>query len=163
MVLQQGYRPNFVPSAVSFIVYQITQTSYHCLPMKLCICTEHLQARTRLKRNIPCFSVFFLNIVCRSLTFDFIGQITYSLIDKHINEQPFLSLSKTSIYYLNDFIINMIFESKSHVLIFLTSNKELRALSCLINFHHLVHIDVAWFKYSHRQILCIFLSRLICL
>ncbi|KII72341.1 Sortilin-related receptor [Thelohanellus kitauei] len=109
------------------------------------------------KRSVP-LDLFLKERVSDPITFDFIRQMTYSLKDKYIDEQPLLSLSQRSIYYFEDVIINMVFEPISHVLIFLTSNKELRALSFLTNLHHLVQIDVAWFKYSHHERLIRFMT-----
>ncbi|KII71219.1 hypothetical protein RF11_09244 [Thelohanellus kitauei] len=118
------------------------------------------QTRILKKRSVH-LDLSLNDIVNGPFTFDFIRQITYSLKEKYINEQPFFSISQRSIYYWKDLIINMIFEQISHVLIFLTNKNELRALSFLTNFHHLVQIDVAWFKYSHHQRLSLFLPRLI--
>ncbi|KII74687.1 hypothetical protein RF11_11385 [Thelohanellus kitauei] len=96
--------------------------------------------------------------VDRPIAFDFVNQMTYSFKDNYIIKHPFFGLSQKSIYYLENDITDMTLEPISHVLIFLTRIKQLKVLSFITNFEHLVHVGVVWFRYSHHHKLIWFMT-----
>ncbi|KII66813.1 Vacuolar protein sorting/targeting protein 10 [Thelohanellus kitauei] len=98
------------------------------------------------------------------IAFDFQRQLLYNYHDQHIRQFKFFGTSEARIYFHSDPITDMVFDSISRVLIFLTSKRQLKMLSFLTNFRHVIHEDVVWFKYSfpHRLISFVTSRKSIC-
>ncbi|KII60934.1 Vacuolar protein sorting/targeting protein 10 [Thelohanellus kitauei] len=80
------------------------------------------------------------------IAFDYSQLLIYNFKNNHLAMYPFHNGNKTDLYYLEDVVVNMVYDSALHAIIFLTTRKELRIVSLLTNFQQLVSDNVKRFN-----------------
>ncbi|KII65641.1 Low-density lipoprotein receptor-related protein 5 [Thelohanellus kitauei] len=98
------------------------------------------------------------------IAFDYTKQLIYNFHNKYLRKYSYVKREKTDLYYLEDAWIDIVYDSVLHVMIFLTTRMQLKIVSLLTNYQHLVSNNVKSFRYEsyHAFISFVMSSNAIC-
>ncbi|KII68407.1 hypothetical protein RF11_07953 [Thelohanellus kitauei] len=82
------------------------------------------------------------------IAFDYPKQLLYNIQAEYIVQFPLFGTSERKIYFMGDVITDMTFDPILCVFVLLTNRRQLKILSKLTNFQHVVYEDVVGFQYS---------------
>ncbi|KII70989.1 Vacuolar protein sorting/targeting protein VPS10 1 [Thelohanellus kitauei] len=94
------------------------------------------------------------------ITMDYLQQHLYNFLDNYITRFRLQDQTIKVLYYVNDALIDMAYDPISHVLIYLTDRQQLKILSLLTNYEHVVSESISWFTYSpHHRLISMVMSK----
>ncbi|KII64342.1 Vacuolar protein sorting/targeting protein 10 [Thelohanellus kitauei] len=97
--------------------------------------------------------------VNQPFTFDNLRQHLYNYMDNYIVRFQWDGRYIQVLYFQNHTIIDLVYDPISHVLIYLTNRQQLKILSLLTNYEHVISDDVMGFTYSsHHRLLSMVMS-----
>ncbi|KII63067.1 Low-density lipoprotein receptor-related protein 4 [Thelohanellus kitauei] len=94
------------------------------------------------------------------ITFDYLQQNIFNYLDEYFTRFRLQDQNIKVLYYVNDPIIDMEYDSQTHVLIYTNDRQELKILSLLSSYEYVVSDSVTWFTYSpHQRLLSTVMSK----
>ncbi|KII63565.1 Low-density lipoprotein receptor-related protein 2 [Thelohanellus kitauei] len=112
--------------------------------------------------RVPVTEVILNNKVSSNspITFDNLQQHLYTYMDNYITRFQLDGPKIQVLYYLRDPIVELVYDPLSHILIYLTNRQQLKILSMLTSYEHVVSDDITWFTYSpHHRLLSMVRSK----